>query len=133
MHGLTGAAGNGASATVGAKGTRGNPRARAPRPPAGQRHRASRLPSSGSRAPNRRFASLDGWLRRRLRQVRWKEWKSTAAKRHNLRIRGISENNARKWAGNSRRYWPAGMTAASWCGPVPGSRVPGRPPRPLSA
>ena len=31
------------------------------------------------------FASLDGWLRRRLRQVRWKEWKTTAAKRHNLR------------------------------------------------
>ena len=44
------------------------------------------------------FRSLDGWLRRRLRQVRWKEWKSTAAKRHNLRIRGISESSARKWA-----------------------------------
>ena len=53
----------------------------------------------------RTFASLDGWLRRRLRQVRWKEWKSTAAKRHNLRIRGISESEARKWAGVSRRYW----------------------------
>jgi hypothetical protein len=48
---------------------------------------------------------LDGWLRRRLRQVRWKEWKTTAAKRHNLRIRGISESEARKWAGISRRYW----------------------------
>jgi len=48
---------------------------------------------------------LDGWLRRRLRQVRWKEWKTTAAKRHNLRLRGISENEARKWAGISRRYW----------------------------
>jgi transposase len=36
-----------------------------------------------------------GWLRRRLRQVRWKEWKTTAAKRHNLRIRGISERSAR--------------------------------------
>ena len=49
--------------------------------------------------------SLDGWLRRRLRQVRWKEWKTTAAKRHNLRIRGISETEARKWAGVTRRYW----------------------------
>ena len=48
---------------------------------------------------------LDGWLRRRLRQVRWKEWKTTAAKRHNLRLRGISESEARKWAGISRRYW----------------------------
>jgi len=51
------------------------------------------------------FGKLDGWLRRRLRQVRWKEWKTTAAKRHNLRIRGISESEARQWAGVSRRYW----------------------------
>jgi RNA-directed DNA polymerase len=53
----------------------------------------------------RMFRGLDGWLRRRLRQVRWKEWKSTAAKRHNLRIRGISESSARKWAGSSKGYW----------------------------
>lgn len=26
---------------------------------------------------------IDRWLRRGLRQVRWKEWKTTAAKRHN--------------------------------------------------
>ena len=51
------------------------------------------------------LGKLDGWLRRRLRQIRWKEWKTTAAKRHNLRIRGISEGEARKWAGVSRRYW----------------------------
>ena len=51
------------------------------------------------------LGKLDGWLRRRLRQVRWKEWKTAAAKRHNLRIRGISEGEARKWAGVSRRYW----------------------------
>jgi group II intron reverse transcriptase/maturase len=51
------------------------------------------------------FRSLDGWLRRRLRQVRWKEWKTTAAKRHNLRIRGISESNARKWGGSSKGCW----------------------------
>jgi RNA-directed DNA polymerase len=51
------------------------------------------------------FRDLDGWLRRRLRQVRWKEWKTTAAKRHNLRIRGISQSNARKWGGSSKGYW----------------------------
>ena len=44
-------------------------------------------------------------LRRRLRQVRWKEWKTTAARRHNLRIRGISESNVRKWGGSSKGYW----------------------------
>jgi hypothetical protein len=53
----------------------------------------------------RTFRSLNGWLRRRLWQVRWKEWSSTAAKRHNLRIRGISERSARKWAGSSKGYW----------------------------
>jgi hypothetical protein len=37
--------------------------------------------------------------------VRWKEWKTTAAKRHNLRIRGISESSARKWGGSSKGYW----------------------------
>ncbi len=40
-----------------------------------------------------------------VHKIRWKEWKSTAAKRHNLRIRGISERNARKWAGSSKGYW----------------------------
>jgi hypothetical protein len=44
------------------------------------------------------FRDLDGWLRRRLRQIHWKHWKTAAARRHNLRIRGISERNARQWA-----------------------------------
>jgi hypothetical protein len=48
------------------------------------------------------LGKLDRWLRR-LRQIRWKEWKTTAAKQHNLRIRGISDSGARKWAGVSRR------------------------------
>jgi Group II intron, maturase-specific domain len=47
---------------------------------------------------------VDRCLRRRLRQVRWKEWKTTAARRHNLRIRGISERNVRKWGGSSKGY-----------------------------
>ena len=48
---------------------------------------------------------MDKWLRRRLRQVRWKEWKTTAAKRHNLRIHGIAERNVREWGGSSKGYW----------------------------
>jgi group II intron reverse transcriptase/maturase len=51
------------------------------------------------------FPDLEGWLRRRLRQIHWKQWKTTAAKRHNLRIRGIPERNARRWAGSSKGYW----------------------------
>ena len=30
------------------------------------------------------FEGLDSWLRRRLRQVRWKEWKRPRTRRHNL-------------------------------------------------
>ena len=48
---------------------------------------------------------LDRWLRRRLRQIHCKHGKTTAAKRHNLRIRGIPERNARHWAGSSKGYW----------------------------
>jgi RNA-directed DNA polymerase len=40
-----------------------------------------------------------------LRQVRWKEWKTTAAKRHNLRIRALSESSARKLGGSSKGCW----------------------------
>ena len=37
------------------------------------------------------FVELDEWLRRRLRQVRWKEWKRPAARRRNLVALGIPE------------------------------------------
>jgi hypothetical protein len=50
------------------------------------------------------FRDLDGWLRRRLRQIHWKHWK-TAARRHNLRIRSIHERNARRWGGSGKGYW----------------------------
>jgi group II intron reverse transcriptase/maturase len=51
------------------------------------------------------FAELDEWLRRRLRQVRWKEWKRFAAKRRNLRALGIADWQARQWAASRKGYW----------------------------
>jgi RNA-directed DNA polymerase len=51
------------------------------------------------------FEELDEWLRRRLRQVRWKEWKRPQARRRNLRALGIPERAAREWAGSSKGYW----------------------------
>jgi RNA-directed DNA polymerase len=53
----------------------------------------------------RPFEELDEWLRRRLRQVRWKEWKRPRARRRNLRALGIPERAAREWAGSSKGYW----------------------------
>ena len=38
------------------------------------------------------FRELDKWLRRRLRQVRWKEWKRVRTKLRTLRAAGIPEH-----------------------------------------
>src|SRR5690606_31467360 len=51
------------------------------------------------------FQELDKWLHRRMRQIRWKEWKRYAAKRRNLRALGIPERSAREWAASSKGYW----------------------------
>jgi RNA-directed DNA polymerase len=62
---------------------------------------------------------VDRWLRRRLRQVRWKEWKTTA-RRQNLRIRGIPERNVRKWGGSGKGYWRLRAPRSSaWPCPIP--------------
>lgn len=53
----------------------------------------------------RPFDDLDEWLRRRLRQVRWKEWKRYRTRRRNLVALGIPERPAREWAGSRKGYW----------------------------
>lgn len=52
------------------------------------------------------FGDLDSWLRRRLRQVRWKEWKRWTARRRNLVALGIPEAKARQWASSRKGCWP---------------------------
>jgi len=59
----------------------------------------------------RPFEDLDEWLRRRLRQVRWKEWKRYRTRRRNLRALGIPEREAREWAASRKGYW---RLARSW-------------------
>jgi len=51
------------------------------------------------------FAELDEWLRRRLRQVRWKEWKKRTGRYRGLVACGIPPWLARKWAGSGRACW----------------------------
>lgn len=51
------------------------------------------------------FTTLDKWLHRRMRQIRWKVWKRFAARRRNLRSLGIGERSSREWAGSSKGYW----------------------------
>jgi RNA-directed DNA polymerase len=51
------------------------------------------------------FERLDSWVRRRLRQVRWKEWKRAETRRRNLIALGISPYDARRWAGTGKGPW----------------------------
>ena len=51
------------------------------------------------------FERLDSWIRRRLRQVRWTEWKRPKARRHNLIVLGSSPRDARRWAGSGKGPW----------------------------
>jgi RNA-directed DNA polymerase len=55
--------------------------------------------------------AVDKWLRRRLRQVRWKEWKKISAKLSNLVALGVSRGQAWQWANASKGYW---RVADSW-------------------
>ena len=51
------------------------------------------------------FRELDEWFRRRMRQIRWKEWKIPKARFRNLRELGVAEWKAREWAGSGKGYW----------------------------
>ena len=51
------------------------------------------------------FEGLDEWLRRRLRQVRWKEWKRPKTKRRRLIALGIRAREATEWSYSRKGYW----------------------------
>lgn len=51
------------------------------------------------------FRELDKWLHRRMRQIRWKEWKRPKTRQHMLRKLGINERLSREWGGSSKGYW----------------------------
>ena len=51
------------------------------------------------------FEELDRWLRRRLRQVRWKEWKRPRTRERKMRQLGIPAPEAHQWANTRKGYW----------------------------
>lgn len=53
----------------------------------------------------RKFAALDEWFRRRMRQIRWKEWKRPRTRVVNLRKLGIKPQQAWEWGMSSKGYW----------------------------
>jgi len=57
------------------------------------------------------FETRDTWLRRTLRQVRWKECKRRRTRYRNLRALGIPDRDARSWAASQKGYW---RVAGTW-------------------
>jgi group II intron reverse transcriptase/maturase len=51
------------------------------------------------------LAVIDAWIRRRLRMIRWKEWKTISARKRNLVKQGIREAKAWQWANSRKGYW----------------------------
>jgi RNA-directed DNA polymerase len=57
------------------------------------------------------FERLDEWIRRRLRCIRWRQWKRTRTRAKNLMKLGIPKERAWKSAGNGRGpWWNAGAS-----------------------
>ena len=54
---------------------------------------------------------LDMWIRRRLRAIRWKEWKKIKTKHDNLVQLGIHDSKAWEYANSRKKYW---RIASSW-------------------
>jgi len=56
-------------------------------------------------ASKRSVQALDGWIRRRLRLILWRQWKRARTRARILMRMGLSESRARKSAGNGRGPW----------------------------
>lgn len=54
---------------------------------------------------------MDGWYRRRLRMVKWKQWKLIKTRIMNLIKLGVNKYKAYEWANTRKSYW---HTANSW-------------------
>lgn len=48
---------------------------------------------------------LESWLHRRLRMIRWKEWKLPRTKKRKLISLGISPQKAYEWSNSRKAYW----------------------------
>lgn len=59
----------------------------------------------------RALEERDGWLRRKLRCILWRQWKKSAARARNLMRQGLPEERARRSATNGRGpWWNAGAS-----------------------
>ena len=52
-----------------------------------------------------KIKNLNEWLRRRIRQIYWKQWKKVSARFSNLKRLGIDKYKAWEWANSRKGYW----------------------------
>ena len=60
---------------------------------------------------NSRMRTLNEWIRRRIRQIFWKQWKKLRTKHDNLVRLGVPDYKAWEWANTRQAYW---RIANSW-------------------
>ena len=53
----------------------------------------------------REIKNLNQWLRRRICQIYWKQWKGNKARCHNLIKLGMAKAEAWMWANSRKGYW----------------------------
>jgi group II intron reverse transcriptase/maturase len=58
-----------------------------------------------------RAKEMNGWTRRRIRQIFWKQWKRIRTKHDNLVKLGVPDGRAWEWANSRRGYW---RVSGSW-------------------
>ena len=54
---------------------------------------------------------LDQWVRRRMRQLAWKQWKTSRNRYNNLKTRGVSHFWAKRVSGSSLGTWRISKSA----------------------
>ena len=52
-----------------------------------------------------KIKGLNEWIRRRIRQIFWKQWKKIKTKHDNLVKLGIGSETAWMWANSRKGYW----------------------------
>lgn len=56
------------------------------------------------------FVSLDGWIRRKIRGILWRQWKKPRTRCKQLIALGLKEHTARRWAYSSKGPWRMAKT-----------------------
>jgi RNA-directed DNA polymerase len=51
------------------------------------------------------FKRLDGWVRRKIRAILWRQWKKPKTRCEQLMKRGLKRESARDWANSSKGPW----------------------------